>query len=662
MQKHLSKLTSGSTTSSHHWRTVQLFYHAAFRFSHIQKEIQTYGASKLVYSVAVPLTQYSDSPEATGHWTLLPSSRILTVWHYLMYLVLLWTAIVGTFVLCFLNAAETQAERLEVLLLVLCPLDLVVSFLSAYKGPGRQVVTSPQRIAVHYLRSWLALDLLASAGVLTSPCQQVLPPPFAGLLPYIVHLAQVMKLVKHSKQIKWTRPLRRAFGPIALRILRLLCLHLMMTHVLGCLWYFLARWVQFQPECWVVRYGYLDKSPLESYIASIYFIWTTLATVGTGDIAAYSQEERAFTVGLMLFGVGFLSYTISTASALLQNSEASELTRKLESVRDFAQTLSLSSQLVQEVQAHLRYAAKHESRNWQQELGNLPLFLAAELSLFMHHRLVAEVSFFQDKEPFFISEVFALLQVSALEEGKTVYKESSFPSEVYFLRKGRVDLLQQESVFVTYVQGSYFGELEMLWRTPRTSTARTQCATELLVLPKDHFLRVLDKYPTVRSEVLEIAHIRQARNTLLLKSVLGEGGVKSSSLSLNRKQSMRHLKQRENYRVNWKRLNSLENSLHSKWSSASKQTDSNQLISAGQVFVPSESQARHNIVRRKRRSVLASSMSETINEQQLTLSRRAMSYLAILRREYDTLQGEMATMEKEQRHLAAAVEELSGCH
>lgn len=655
MLKQLDRFAGSPITSSPHWRKVQVFYHAAFRFSLIQKDIQIYGASKLVYSVAVPLTQYSDSPEAASHWVLLPSSRVLAVWHYLLYFVLLWTAVVGTFALCFLSAAETRTERLEVLLLVLCPLDLAVSLVSAYKGPGRQVVTSPQRIAVHYFRSWLGLDLLACAGVLTALCQQVL------LLPYIAHLAQVAKLVKHSQQIKWTRTLKRALGPITLRILRLLCLHLMMTHVSACLWYFLARWGQFQPDCWVVRYGYLDESLLTSYIASVYFIWTTLATVGTGDLAAYSQEERAFTVGLMLFGVGFLSYTISTASTLLQNSEASELAKKLEGVRDVAQTLSLPNQLVYEVLAHLRYAAKHESRNWQQELGNIPLFLAAELSLFMHHRLVAEVSFFQDKEPLFISEVFALLQVSALEEGKAVYQENTFPSEVYFLRKGRVDLVQRESMFVTYVQGSYFGELEILWRTSRTSAARTQCAVELLVLSRDHFLRVLDKYPTVREEVLEIAHIRQARNTLLLRSVLG-ASLESSSLALSRKLTMRHLKQRENYRVNWRRLSTLEGSLHNKWDSVFKRSDSIELISAGQAFVPSESLARRHIVRRKRRSVLAASVSETHNEEQLTLNRRAMSYVVALRQEYDSLQKELAMVEEKQRSLAAEVEEVCISH
>lgn len=649
MQKQRSRFTNSSPTSHFHWRKVQVFYKAAFRFLRIKREIQIFGASKLVYSVAVPLTQYSDSREIANHWILLPSNRVLTAWHYLMYFVLLWTVLVGTFSLCFLTDADAQGVRLEELLLVLCPLDIVVTFLSAYKDNARQVVTNPLSVARHYLHSWLVLDCLASAGALLPAFSLVLPSTFCAFLAYGIHLARVAKLIKHSQQFKRMRFLKHALGPISLRILRLLGLHLMITHVLGCLWYLLTRWEEFQIDSWAVRYGYMDKSPLESYIASIYFIWTTLATVGTGDIVAFSQKERVFTVVLMAFGAGFLSYTISTVSVLLNNSEASDLTRKLEGARDLAYVMSLKNELVQEVLGHLRYTGKHESRNWQQELGNLPLFLASELSLFMHHQLVSEVSFFQDKEPLFISEVFSLLQVFSLEENKIVYRKDSFPSEVYFLRKGRVDLIQQEIAFVTYVQGSYFGELEILWRTLRTSTARTQCSAELLALPREHFLRVLNKYPSVREEMLEIAHIRQARNTALLKSAPGDVALSHDSRKLSRKFSMRHLKQRENYRVNWRRVDTMERSLRSRWSSGLKHSNSIELISAGQTFLQSESQARRNIIRRKRRSVLV--LSETTSEEQLMQNRRAMDYLALLREQFNSLEEMLQLVEKEHTNL-----------
>lgn len=57
------------------------------------------------------------------------------------------------------------------------------------------------------------------------------------------------------------------------------------------------------------------------YIASIYWAVTTLATVGFGDITAYSDYERMFAVAWMVVGVGIYSFTIGSLTSILGNQD-----------------------------------------------------------------------------------------------------------------------------------------------------------------------------------------------------------------------------------------------------------------------------------------------------------------------------------------------------
>ena len=77
-----------------------------------------------------------------------------------------------------------------------------------------------------------------------------------------------------------------------------------MVHIVGCFWYYTAVLDEFGPDTWVFRYDYLDSDDKTLYIASIYWVFSTITTVGYGDIVPFTQLERVFTLFLMGFGVG----------------------------------------------------------------------------------------------------------------------------------------------------------------------------------------------------------------------------------------------------------------------------------------------------------------------------------------------------------------------
>ena len=92
-----------------------------------------------------------------------------------------------------------------------------------------------------------------------------------------------------------------------------------MVHMVGWVWFFVARVEDFSPDTWVVRYGIENETKETQYYVSIYWAITTLTTIGYGDITPGTNIERLVACVWMLVGVGFYSFTIGSMTTVLGN-------------------------------------------------------------------------------------------------------------------------------------------------------------------------------------------------------------------------------------------------------------------------------------------------------------------------------------------------------
>ncbi len=54
----------------------------------------------------------------------------------------------------------------------------------------------------------------------------------------------------------------------------------------------IANFDDMNPKTWIVRCEYQDQENYKVYIASLYFVLTTILTVGFGDISGVTNHER----------------------------------------------------------------------------------------------------------------------------------------------------------------------------------------------------------------------------------------------------------------------------------------------------------------------------------------------------------------------------------
>lgn len=92
--------------------------------------------------------------------------------------------------------------------------------------------------------------------------------------------------------------------------------------------------------------------------------------------------------------------------------------------------------------------------------------------------------------------------VITVPAGSDIVKEGEIGHEFYLISKGSAVVKRGNRKVANLGAGSYFGEMALLDRGPRTATITAEEPSELIVLGQREFMAVLDQVPPVAHKLL----------------------------------------------------------------------------------------------------------------------------------------------------------------
>lgn len=447
-----------------------------------------------------------------------PDSSLKFGWNLVISFALLYTATIMPYSTVFLETGQFDSWFIiEIILDSLFFLDIIINLNTGFYNADGFFIRKRFPIFLNYLKSWFIIDIVScipfgyigssseidsNATGYRSLLKVLRVPKFYKLF----RISRIIKLFKHYKNTEILEKIQDFFSikQSVMRFSTTIIGIFVCVHIISCFWYYIAKMTGESTGTWVFELKLLDEDNVSIYITSLYWAISSLSTVGYGDIHAFSNLERIFSICWMLFGVYFLSFVIGSLTAMLNNMDTKEsiLASKLAAIDEFAKETMMEKSVKIRLQHAIKYSTEKSGFSWndkQSIFNELPRILRHEISFAMHGGAARNLDFFQEKDPAIISAIVPFLVPVFVKTDNFVYRKGEYSEEIYFVVKGKMNYMDEEDrkVLRSILSGRHFGEIEVVLKVERVYSVKAYKNSELLMMNK-FILGVVEKeYPAV---------------------------------------------------------------------------------------------------------------------------------------------------------------------
>jgi hypothetical protein len=482
-------------------------------------------------------------------------SQFKTAWDILQAIILVFLAVDVPIRVGFSWEATGAAYVLACLLDVYFWIDIVLNFLFTFERSDETIGTTLKDIRKEYFRTWFLVDFLASLPVdLAEKCISgtfrcslqgtcTATSNDAGLL-RMFKLLRFVKLIKLVRLVRIQRLLNNYEAELfqymqCLNIMKLGLVILFLGHLMGCFFFFFSveEWRteterdlihdgKTEGVCWSRRdstcmpvwqdtcfpNGLENHSVLDKYIASAYWAFTTITTVGYGDISARTISERAFAIISMVVGGFTFSALVGLTGSLLQQRDLSKLAaeRKMNLVNAFVKDGNLPRELRKRI---LNFFRRQEVRAYDETalLKELPYEERLDAHMFCSGRALRSMPVFSDCDEVFFVSLLQLTEPIAVPTGVALLYAGDHHNAMYILKEGAVTVTasasgaQHDTVQVAKLDApSFFGEGEVVGEDSLQLSVIALTFVRVLKMNKLGLMSLLERHPNVRNNLRRV--------------------------------------------------------------------------------------------------------------------------------------------------------------
>jgi CRP-like cAMP-binding protein len=285
-----------------------------------------------------------------------------------------------------------------------------------------------------------------------------------------------------------------------------------------------------------------DGGAYRLYVVSVSWAFSTLSTVGYGDVSAAQTSEYIFSVVMMAVGVAFYTGIVGTVINVVSNLNKSSKNKaeKRQKLETFCHDHHIPKTLTCKLFDQLEYgfANFNETNGASYELDlildNLNQSLRVETLAFLYRDLIKTMTYFKGKPLAFTVSVVTQLKPRIAYPDDKIVQEHEPSDSMYFLKTGTA--MWQKRVVVSSkgltpvrtktlsgytVAGGFFGEIGCLLNQPRSATVVAVILCELYSLDRKKLLEVMAEFPAFGEEVRDTAMHRLSKETVTVAPDLG---------------------------------------------------------------------------------------------------------------------------------------------
>ena len=335
-------------------------------------------------------------------------------------------------------------------------LDLILGFFRAYYNFEEYLIKNNVDMFLHYFKGWFFFDFLEAIpfysifSIKEHKCNENISHNIYignftnfhySLL--IIKIFKIFKAFNHNKAYNKIIDLlnRSDFFSNWNGVLFTLLVTLSLIHFCSCFFIYLGR--NFYPG-WILVRKIQDNSFLDIYVTAVYYLMTTLTTVGYGDIIVLTIYERIYQIILLIVGTCAYSWILTFISNYIKkmNERYIDFENKVQILGDIRMSYPLlKNDLYEKIVRYLKYNKAENKYNINYILESLPLSLKNNVIIEMYKPIIKNFHFFKSfqNSDFFVKIVTSLKPVLSIKDDILV-QEGDVIEDIIFIKRGVLSL------------------------------------------------------------------------------------------------------------------------------------------------------------------------------------------------------------------------------
>ncbi|XP_026836529.1 potassium voltage-gated channel subfamily H member 8 isoform X2 [Drosophila erecta] len=420
-----------------------------------------------------------------------------------------WVILVATFYVALMvpyNAAFAKADRQtkvsDVIVEALFIVDILLNFRTTFVSRKGEVVSNSKQIAINYLRGWFALDLLAAL-----PFDHLYASDLYDGEESHIHLVKLTRLLRLARLLQ---KIDRYSQHTAMILTLLMFSFTLAAHWLACIWYVIAvKEYEWFPESNIVFFtGWLQLlaerknasvailTTAETYSTALYFTFTSLTSVGFGNVSANTTAEKVFTIIMMLIGALMHAVVFGNVTAIIQRmySRRSLYESKWRDLKDFVALHNMPKELKQRIEDYFQtsWSLSHGIDIYE-TLREFPEELRGDVSMHLH-REILQLPIFEAASQGCLKLLSLHIKTNFCAPGEYLIHKGDALNYIYYLCNGSMEVIKDDMVVAILGKGDLVGSdinVHLVATSNGQMTATTNSAGQDVVVRSSSDIKAL---------------------------------------------------------------------------------------------------------------------------------------------------------------------------
>ncbi|RTG90291.1 potassium voltage-gated channel Eag-related subfamily H member 7 [Schistosoma bovis] len=370
------------------------------------------------------------------------------------------------------SSSPTLLSTVDILVDVMFIIDILINFRTTYVNKNDEVVSHPKRIAAHYIKGWFIIDLVAAIpfDLLFFRTAGDQPTALTGLL----KSARLLRLVGIVRKLD-------RYSEYGASILVLLtALFALIAHWLACIWYAIGNAEHLYRD---PKIGWLDTLAIHTeqyytdqpnsgpdlktkYITALYFTFSSLTSIGFGNVSPNTNAEKVFSIIVMLVGSLMYASIFGNVGALIQRlySGTARYHAQMLRIKEFIRFHQIPSPLRQRLEEYSTQVWEHTNGiDMTMVQYSFPESLQSDICLYVYRHFLSGSAAFKSLNDGCLRNISLRIRSSHMPPSDTLVHTGDLLTAMYYVVKGSLEVVTTDDIILGVLNpGDFFGGLPPL--------------------------------------------------------------------------------------------------------------------------------------------------------------------------------------------------------